>query len=518
MRMQRVIVCAVLFLALGADQAWAGPVHRRTHPDFTVPAKLRGRVDFWIDVFTAYGKSQMIVHHRDFPQIRFGIIDLAQEASGISDDALTRLKKKRSEHEVKALEGMFHRLAAGNPPSNAYEQSIVDQMSFLPGGVKKYKQVLDNELIRTQSGIREKYAEAVKRAGRYLPMMQDVFRDYGLPTELTCMPFIESSFDYKAYSAVGAAGIWQFMRRTGLLYLKINSAIDERRDPIEATKAAARYLGEAYNKLGTWPLAITSYNHGVAGVARRVREAGTSNLIDIIEDPHNRAFGFASTNFYPEFLAALEIYDEHEKYFPGLAIEPPLQYQEVRLLKATPVHTLSRKLNIDLQSLRAVNYAISEKVWSGRLSVPAGYSLKVPTRAGVINVSAIAADHEVPPSVEAASSVYGGIIYTVRKGDTLAAIAKRHRLSVASLKQMNNLKSDRVTIGQKLAIGQATESGTSQAAKPQAVKVARRTHTVRRGDTLWDIARKYGKKPAQLKVANKMKSTLLREGQVLVIP
>ncbi len=509
------LICA---FAVNIAPSWAGPIQRRTHPDFTIPPKLRGRVDFWTDVFTTYGKSQMIIHHRDFPQIRFGVIDLTQEAVGLNDDDLNKLKKKRGDQEIKALYGIFGYLATGAAPRNDFEQRIVDQMAFIPGGSGKFKSAIKDDLIRTQSGIKERYAEAVRRAGRYLPLMQDVFRDYTLPTELTMMPFIESSFDYKAYSSVGAAGIWQFMRRTGLLYLRINAAVDERRDPVEATKAAARYLSEAYSKLGTWPLAITSYNHGIAGVARKVRESGTSNLADIIEDPTTRYFGFASTNFYPEFLAALEVYDNYQQFFPGLVLEQPLQLKEVRVTKPTQVQYLSRKLNVDLEALRAVNYAISEKAWSGRVPLPVGYSLKVPTdRTGQLNRAALQAEHEVPPSVEASSAVHGGIVYRVRKGDTLASIAQRHRVTVAALKQLNNLSSNKVSVGQSLKIEQEVE--TREPARPPAPPAPKKqSYRVQKGDSLWSIAKKFSKSPAQLKAANALKNANLREGDSLVIP
>ncbi|MBN8550118.1 MAG: LysM peptidoglycan-binding domain-containing protein [Deltaproteobacteria bacterium] len=517
-RLLRIILSVFLVCGLFAPIAEAGPVQRRTHPDFTVPPKLRPRVNFWIDVFTRYGKTQMIVHHREYPQIRFGIIDVTAQAAGLDDDDIAKLKKTRSDQVTQSLQALFRRLAAGGSPQNDFEQSVVDQMAFLGPGVSKYQDMIDKDLIRTQSGIREKYAEAVRRSGRYLPIMQDIFRDRGLPVELTRLPFIESSFDYKAYSSVGAAGIWQFMRKTGMLYMKVNNTVDERRDPIEATKGAARYLSEAYSKLGNWPLAITSYNHGVYGVSKKVREAGTSNLADIIEDPNNRAFGFASTNFFPEFLAALEVFDDYERYFPGLKLEPPLDLTEVQINSPTSVHYISRKLNVSIDDLRAVNYAVSDKVWAGRASLPSGYSLKVPTSTGVSSSNLTLAEHVVPPSVKASSSVYSGTVYRVRKGDTLGSIAKRYRVSVATLKQTNNLKSDVVSVGQSLLIKQNIESAIVKSEAEASPQPKRRTYKVQKGDNLWLIAKKLGKNVADIKHVNGMKKNNLREGQVLKIP
>jgi membrane-bound lytic murein transglycosylase D len=212
--------------------------------------------------------------------------------------------------------------------------------------------------------------------------MEQIFvSEYGLPKELTRLPFIESSFDYTAYSSVGAAGIWQFMPRTARSHhLRVGAQIDERRDPIKATRAAAEYLRSAYRSLGSWPLAITSYNHGVGGVRSKVSKAGTDDLAEIIEHPTERYFGFASSNFYPEFLAALEIFDDHKRYFPEIVVEPPLRVVSYPLRSAMSAAYVARQLGMPIEELREANYAILEPVWLGRAKIPAGYTLRVPVQ------------------------------------------------------------------------------------------------------------------------------------------
>ena len=121
------------------------------------------------------------------------------------------------------------------------------------------------------------------------------------------MPHVESSFDPYAYSKVGAAGLWQFMRSTGRRFLRIDAAVDERLDPYRATEAAAQLLSYNYRLLGSWPLAITAYNHGAEGMRRAREQLGTDDIVRIVRDYHSPTFGFASRNFYVSFLAALTV-------------------------------------------------------------------------------------------------------------------------------------------------------------------------------------------------------------------
>ena len=139
-------------------------------------------------------------------------------------------------------------------------------------------------------------------------------RKYNLPEELSVLPHVESSFQLRAYSSAGAAGIWQFTRGTGRLFMRVGYDVDERRDPILATYGAAKLLKKNYEVVGSWPLAITAYNHGLRGMQRAKKRHGT-NIVKIIENYRSRTFGFASRNFYPEFLAALHVVKNQNKWF-----------------------------------------------------------------------------------------------------------------------------------------------------------------------------------------------------------
>ena len=173
--------------------------------------------------------------------------------------------------------------------------------------VADYNLADDENRIRTQRGAKEHFLEGLKISGRYIGQMQKIFREEGLPSELAYLPLVESSFNIRARSSVGAVGMWQFMPETGKKFLRIDAEVDERLDPMAATRAAARLLKENYRILGRWPLAITAYNHGTDGIFRGVKAVESDNLVDLIRGYQSPTFGFASKNFYAEFLAVVDI-------------------------------------------------------------------------------------------------------------------------------------------------------------------------------------------------------------------
>ncbi len=458
-----------LLILLLPHLAIANPMHSRHSVEFKVPTGLRARVDFWIDIFTRFGKNDVVIHHREFPQIVFKILHFNDNASESNLVLLEKRRKKVLTAEIDEIKDAVRTLATGRSPRSSIEKMVERVLRPLPGGHRKYKQILDDDLIRGQTGIREKYEEAIVRSGRYLPMMEQIFREEGLPIELTRLPFIESSFNYQAYSSAGAAGIWQFMRSTGKIYLMINSTVDERRDPIESTRAAARYLKHLFSSLGTWPLAITSYNHGAAGVKRRTKKIGSTNIVTIIEHPSERVFGFASANFYPEFLAALEVYDSRTKYFPDISPDRPLQIDQIRITTPTSINTLLNRMNLDLEQLQDLNLGLSKAVWSGLSKVPAGYVLKVPDGYAVQVASAQTATDIEPRRVQKPQKVAvervkvktqqpeirakrPGRIYRVAKGDSLWSISKRFKVSVSEIKRANNMKGNSLRAGVSIVV------------------------------------------------------------------
>jgi len=579
---------AIVFVFISLSIGFGAPVYASPgtlalsrSPVLVESPGIRPRVNFWIDVFTRYGKHSSVFHHRDYPHVTFGVLDFTREAKEMSPHRLEIHKKAQKERHNDIIRAAFSRLASGQSPTSSLEKSIAGQMRTIPGGLGKYRKVLDENLIRNQTGIKEKFEEAIIRSGRYMPTMERIFAEHGLPVELTRLPFIESSFDYKAYSSVGAAGIWQFMPGTARAFkLKLTSAIDERRDPVEATKAAARYLIQAYNELGTWPLALTSYNHGIYGVKKAVRTMGTKDIESIVEHNGKRVFGFASNNFYAEFLAAIEVYENYQKYFPGIKIEQPLEFEEVPLANAFSINHIAKQLNTSKSSILPLNYALSKSAIDSRVLLPRGYSLKVPKglahKAGKLKL----ADLGMGAPENTASSLYGGAThrvrqnetihdvakrykttdeeivklnklekpevrqgqylvvkkkssykpksgsyYYVRSGDNLGKIAAKHKVTLSSLMDYNGLKNHKIKIGQRIRIPEHAESTNtykknSNPGSSENTPNLRegKVYKVRRGDNLWKISKRYGVSIDKIKKANQLGSSELRAGDSLIIP
>jgi membrane-bound lytic murein transglycosylase D len=360
-------------------------------PAFNTPPGLQGAVDFWIQVFTTYGKYQSIIHHRDDPAIVYSIMDFTEFAQGYSPGVFIKRKEEELDREIERIQSVLHKLASGQPAETPFERRIERLFDRFPGGNKRarYLEAAKPEKIRSQTGIKERFREGLKRSGQYLQAIEDLFSERGLPSELARLPFVESSFDYDAYSSVGAAGIWQFMRSTAKPYMRVGAAIDERRDPIIATRAAAEYLSRAHKVLGNWPLALTSYNHGITGVLRAANSVGSRDIVRLVREYEGKGWGFASKNFYAEFLAALHVERNYKRYFPDLILDKPVYFDEVKLGGPIGYGALVSASGLRADDFEHLNPAIRRKYFNNHTPVPSGVLVKVPHgRANaVLNIS-----------------------------------------------------------------------------------------------------------------------------------
>jgi membrane-bound lytic murein transglycosylase D len=293
--------------------------------------------------------------------------------------------------------------------------------------------------IRCQTGQKDRFRAGVIRSGAYIDEIKRIFRSKGLPEDLSYLPHVESSFNPKAYSKFGAAGMWQFTRSTGKYYMKVGYTIDERRDPIISSYAAAKLLHHNYRKLHNWPMALTAYNHGVSGMLRARRKKGTYERI--FTEYRSRIFKFASRNFYSEFLAAREAAKNYRQYFGDLKLDTPVKSREVVLKGYVSLPQMARHLNLGIDELRQLNPALRHPVFRGQKYVPKGYRLRLPYRNdedwGVL-VAKI--EDKFYKHYQKKSR-----IYTVQRGDTAGQIASIHGVKLADLIAANNLNS-RATI------------------------------------------------------------------------
>jgi membrane-bound lytic murein transglycosylase D len=234
--------------------------------------------------------------------------------------------------------------------------------------------------VRFQLGQSDRFRAGLERSGAWRPHIARTLAAAGLPAELIALPHVESSFDPFAGSKVGAAGLWQFMPGTGKLYLRVDAAVDERYDPFRATEGAVKLLANNFRLLGSWPLALTAYNHGAAGMRRARDTMGTDDFAVIARRYRGPAFGFASRNFYPSFLAALTIDQDPGRWFPGVVRAPEAEYIEIELPRAAWMVDLQRTVGLPTTQLRELNPALREVAWRGERPLPAGYRLRLPAQ------------------------------------------------------------------------------------------------------------------------------------------
>ena len=409
---------------------------------FPTNESIQPNVDFWKKIYSEFSSRQGVIHDSKNLNIIYEVIDL-------KDTGLPRgrkINRKRIKTAKAKYRSILQRLSQVSPstPLRPEEQRIVDMLG--PDATPSYYQQARRR-IRCQVGQMDRFREGIIRSGAYLDEIRRIFRHYGVPQALAYLPHVESSFNPDAYSKFGAAGAWQFTRSTGRLYMKINYTIDERRDPIRASHAAAKLLKRNYTKLNSWPMAITAYNHGLAGMLRAQRKHGQYE--NVFNNYRSRTFKFASRNFYSEFLAAWAVADNYQEYFGELTLNTPIKTTEIILAGYASIPNLARQLDIDLNRLRKLNPALRPPVFRGRKYAPKGYRLKLPAdghRDWNALVAAVAEDIYRPDQKHSR-------LYQVDRGDTAGRIARRHGVSLQDLIAFNNLDSKaRIYVGQNLRI------------------------------------------------------------------
>ena len=514
------------------------------------------------------------------------------------------------------------------PLSDLTQKRLKQLMEKIPSdttGIKHDFPIVINDRVKEkivffQTEAKKPLTRWLARSHRYLPMIKKVFKQEGLPTDLAYLPLIESGFNPHAYSWAHAVGIWQFIKSTARLYgLKVNWWVDERRDPEKSTRAAAKYLKRLYKIFGDWHLALAAYNCGEGRVLRAMKRQKKDNYWEL-------DLPTQTENYVPLFIAALLIAKEPEKYgFEQLPPEKPLEYDVVYVDEVVDLKLAARCAGTTYDTLKMLNPELirgctpprvkkyplklpkgrgqmfveeyrkipdSEKVTWIRHKVRRGESLWTIARHYGTSVQALIDANSIrnpralrpntyivipvdyrhagryaysddsgnsgtakiytvrrgdTPSEIAAkfgvslsallkangltskSKIYPGqklkipgryassggkgkkITHTVRSGESLWTIAKKYGVTVSDIKRWNNLKSDRIVRGQKLVVYRGSGGGSKSVAQTKVV------HRVRKGETLWQIARKYGTTVSNIKKWNHLGSNTLQVGQKLVV-
>ena len=485
---------------------------------FFRPAELEHDIAFWRRVYTEVTTEGGLLHDQDDLGVVYEVMKLPSELS-------SRQRQKRIEDTKKKYAHILDRLAAGAADLSEEEQRV---KGLWPESTRRSRFEEAAEGVRFQLGQSDRFREGVVRSGAWREHIAGTFTKMGLPKELAALPHVESSFNTYAYSKVGAAGMWQFMRSTGRRFLRIDAAVDERLDPYRSTEAAARFLEQNYIVLGSWPLALTAYNHGPGGMRRAQEQLGTSDIVTVVRKYNSRSFGFASRNFYVAFLAALEIDNDPEKFFGQIRRNATDTSMVLEVPAFVPASRLASVLELDRDELRRLNPSLLPSVWRGARHVPRGFELRVPN---TIDLSAVVSQLTSGERYEAQVAESQ---HRVRSGESLSTIASRYGVSIATIAELNNLdRPYRIRAGQVLTLpgarGQApvivaaAERPIATPAKapptpPTGVVGTENRYVVKRGDTLSKIATRHGLSEESLMELNSIRNrNFLYEGQVLAL-
>jgi membrane-bound lytic murein transglycosylase D len=527
------LVLSILLLAPAATPAAAQePFHPSLDPGtFPVPAALAPNVEFWREVFARYDSTQTLIHDDQHLDVVFAVVDVSDLVrAGASAVAVERAQRDRVRAATQQYQQVLRRLAGDRnaTASDADMARVRALYAASAAGASDFGAAAGR--VRAQTGLRDRFREAIQVSGMFMPGIERILGEHGVPTLVKALPFVESMYNYRARSSVGASGVWQFMPGTARQYMQMDTAVDARSDVWLAAEGAARMLADNYRRVQSWPLAITGYNHGIAGMERAVRQVGSSSIDDVVARYQSRTFGFASRNFYAEFVAAATVFEDRAVHFPGIEPLPAVEFEVFTPGRFVSLLDLAGLTATEVSTLVDLNPALHGDVGRGTLLVPATYPLRVPLGARPAFEDAFA---RLPEARKPARQITA--TYRVARGDTLGTIAARFGTSTAALQRANNLpRADRIYVNQVLDIPNGGGSWSPLVWSPDAAPVraagtapvgpditggAGGTHVVQRGETLGAIASRYGTSVSALMAANDITSAnRIQVGARLTVP
>ncbi|MEQ1531905.1 MAG: transglycosylase SLT domain-containing protein, partial [Methylococcales bacterium] len=342
---------------------------------FPRPVGLKDAVGFWRQVFGEWRTHQLVLHDDTHLGIVYDVVELTGYIGwklSAEQQAVVNKHKKHLIGQLNDLDYLLHKRRR----LTAEQQHLYDLITRKAG-----RKAIHNAStrIRIQRGMKESFQTGLEASSRYDVLMREVFQKNNLPEELAYLPHVESAFTTTARSPAGAVGVWQFMPITGKRYLRIDKSMDERYDPILATRGASKYLNYAYTRLGDWGLAVTSYNFGLSGMLRARQEYG-KDIARIAKEYDSPSFGFASRNYYAEFLAVCDIMADLPRYFPkGVDYQLQPSVKPVELPEDMTSGQIAKKYRVHYTKLAELNPAWTKEAAKGKVALPARTSVWLPS-------------------------------------------------------------------------------------------------------------------------------------------
>lgn len=360
----------------------------------------------------------------------------------------------------------------------------------------------------------------LSRSTRYEALMKKVLRDNKLPEDLFYIALIESGFSSSARSHASAVGYWQFIRGTGKRYkLDIDRMVDERRDPVLATQAAAEYFKDLYSIFNSWYLSMAAYNVGEGRVIKAVRKYNTKDFWELSQN--KKALPAETDNYVPKYIAAKLIAKNPDKYgFEGIDYMTPIEFDHVTLKEPVNLRLMAEKMNVNYEDFKDLNPKFKGEI--APLDKNKELSLRIP--AGTSEIAMVAATTAVASLVDFVPDQVETQYYKVRRGDNLAAIARRFRTTVAYIRELNDFpRKKAIRVGQKIVVPDRTplieRKSTKEKKKSSSTVTTSDFYVVKRGDSLASIANKFDISVIELSKKNGIKrKSKLRAGVRLSIP
>lgn len=476
------------------------------------------------------GQAQLALGHLTAARGLFDqAVDVLLDApGGARSEPRLRAQFDRLISRINALEILALREGDGFTQTQT-EDAVIDQLLeaaiLLPEPTRETEAVVAADLAETehdlpiannervqsfielfQGNLRDFMQESLHRSAKYLPMVQEVFRAEAIPLDLAYLAIVESGYKTNALSRAAARGMWQFMPATGKEHgLTQNWFLDERSDPEKATRAAAQYL-KSLNRMfdGDWNLAMASYNAGPGRLQRAVKQSKTNDYWKLTET--SRYLPKETRNYVPMIMAAVLIAKNPEAYGFEMPTVAPLAYDRVTVPDALDLRTVAEWTNVAIDDIRELNPELR------RTTTPLGsHDLKVPLGAAPLVEAKLAS---ADPSLFAKFASH-----TVRAGETIASIARKSGVTRSDLAAANNLRTNsRLRPNQKLMVPiLVTTALASRPVNTTAATASLMTYHVKRGDTLFGIAKHFDTTVDEIKKWNALTTSKLVVGDRLTI-